>query len=242
MSIFPIGRKAKDQKALAAANTSGGTVTIRSKNRITNPVNPAKTLGRGSKVIVRNTPSLKIDKPTVTPGASHVNVTKQTSQIYKPGDFQGKVHDRPTTETLGRSMGENPSKTRLRMKAQGEGRTSYKTASGKEEYAGRIEKKTSYSTSISKDPDTKRMGGSQVINRKSIDVSNPVAPKKTLSGHTSFAIQRSSGVDKKGRSQNYNNVNMINKRGEKKTLIKIKTYTPGTKGRTGSTILPRKKY
>lgn len=243
MSIFPIGRKARDQKALSSANQAGGTVTIRSKNKISNPNNPGQTLGRGSQVIVRQTPSLKMDKPTITPGATHVHVNKQTSEKYTPGDFQEKVRDRQTTEALGKSLGEDPGKTRLRMKAQGEGKTSYK-AGGVDEYAGRMAKKTSYSTTVTKDPDTKKLGASHVVMKKSTDVI-PVAPvRKEGPGksHSSIAIQRSSGSDKHGRPQNYMSLNRTNKAGVKKSVFKVKTFTPGSKGRTGSTILPRRKY
>jgi hypothetical protein len=244
MPLFPIGRKAKDQKALAAANESGGTVTIRSKNKITNPKNPAQTLGRGSTVTIARNPQMQVDKPTTIPGKTHIAIIRGTRDQYTPGDFQGKIQDRPTTPELGKSLGEDPGKTKLRMDAQASGETSYTTSGGKKEYSGRIEKKPTISTTITRDPDKTKMGKARIVMNKTVEVTRtaPDANSSSNKGRSGIAIQRSSGSNKQGKPQNYMSLNRVNKAGEKKTLLKVKTFTPGTKSRTGSTIIPRKKY
>lgn len=233
MPIFPIGRKAKDRKDLAAANQQGGTVTIRSRNKITNPVNPSQTLGRGSKVTITKRPEYSRDSDTVTPGK--VNVTKTTRKEYTPGDMnEGRINDRRTTPELGKQLRENPAKTRTRIGAQDAGQTEY-LHKGKREYSGRYRDVDSYETS--KEPDKVTPGKIHVAMKKDVSVepmSTAPRPEKS-SGGIGVTIRRSAGSDKKGRPQNYLNVEM----GRKK-VFRIKDFTPGSKGRTGKSL--RKKF
>lgn len=240
MGIFPITRKGKDQQALAQANQTGGAVTIKSRNKIANPNNPGQTLGRGSQVIVKKSPTMSVASPVSTPGKVSVGVEHKTSSNFVPGDFQNKRHDRSTSVALGRSMGEDPAKTHARMDAQAGGKTSYTTASGKKEYAGRIEHtSTPHLKTESTGP-----GGSpgkstlKANSSTTVIASNPQSAKNR-GGHAGIALQRSAGENSQGHPQNYMSLNHVNKQGEKKTILKMKTFTPGTKGRTGSQAMKR---
>lgn len=228
--IFPIGRKAKDLRDLKNANASGGSVVIRSKNKIVNPSNPSQTLGRGSTVTIAKKPVVTMDKPTVTPGAKHTTVKKETTERYVPGDFQKQVHDRPTkgNEGVFKAMGESPKKTAQRDVAQSQKKVDYTTDSGKKEYSGRIAKSTTYTPTTTKDPDKVEQGKMRVAMKKTVDV-KPVAPaqsKKTGSsgGRSGLIIHRSAGTNNQGRPQNYKSLELGGKK-----LVKVRAYTPRTK-------------
>jgi hypothetical protein len=61
----------------------------------------------------------------------------RTTKTFIAGDLQGnKVNDRPTTPQVGKSLNENPAKTKARMDAQAAGKTEY-DFKGKKEYSGR---------------------------------------------------------------------------------------------------------
>lgn len=202
MPFPPIGRKAKDLRDLKNANASGGQVTIRSKNKITNPSNPSQTLGRGSTVTVTQRPVITQDKPKVTPGAKSTTVTRTDS--FVPGDMsENKRIDRPTTPELGKSFRENPAKTQQRIGAQAKKETSYTTPSGKKEYSGRI--KSTYEAKTTKAPDTIEAGKIRMSMKKNVDVV-PVAPDKpkaSSKGRSGIIIHRSAGTNNQGKPQNY---------------------------------------
>ncbi len=226
MPIFTIGRKAKDRRDLEAIQKTGGAMTIRSKNRIADPTNQGKTLGRGSVVTISKQPVVTQDKPT--PVRPTVSVKKETSSTYIPGDFQGKVQERHTGEHHVKELGENPAKVKLRMAAQQRGETEYTTPAGKKEYAGRIKTSTTYTPTVIKNKPTPGKIHMAMTNKTTV---KNVAPQDTKPaggrGRTGLVIHRSSGTNRKGKPQNYTSVELGGKK-----LIKFKRGTPGTGSRS----------
>lgn len=227
---FIIGRRAKDAQAMQQAQQTGGSVTIRSKNKIANPTSPGRTLPRGSQVTYTKTPTVTKAPDTVTPGKRSVTVSKTTRDVYHPGDMQGnKVHDRPTTMALGKSMREAPAKTSQRMSAQSEGKTQYTTPSGKTEYSGRIEKRHTYETKVTKEPDRMKIGKVSMGQKTTASVIQPAVKKPSDSrGHKGLIIHHSAGTNRQGKPQNFTSVELGGKK-----LMKFKRATPG-QGRSRS--------
>jgi len=139
MPVYPISRKAKDQKGLESIQ-GGGSYTVRSRNKVANPTKPTEMMTRGSVVSVK--PKSEVitkqgpPSPTTYRSAT-INVPKEK---FVAGDFQKGVKDRPTTMALGKQLKEDPAKTSARMDAQSKGQTAYPGRKGQSEYSGRIEK------------------------------------------------------------------------------------------------------
>lgn len=226
MSLFPIGRKAKDLRDLERAKKSGGSVTIRSKGKITNPTNPAQSLGRGSTVTYTKTPVMKKDPDTVIPGKHSVSVNKGERVIYQPGDFnQGKVHDRPTTPELGKSLGENPEKTSRRIESQKSGETDYDAGGGKREYSGRTIKKPTTEYTVTKSPDRTKIGNVSIGEKTDVTVEATASKSKSekSGGRSGLVTHVSAGTNRKGNPQNYRSFELGGKK-----LFRVPVHTPGS--------------
>lgn len=139
MPVYPISRKAKDQKGLESIQ-GGGSYTVRSRNKVANPTNPTKTLSRGSVVTVKPKSEVITKQGPPSPTTYRSATIDVPKSKFVAGDFQKGVKDRPTTMALGKQLNEDPKKTATRMDAQSKGQTSYPGRKGQSEYSGRIEK------------------------------------------------------------------------------------------------------
>lgn len=202
MPVYPITRKAKDEKGLSAIK-GGGAYTVRSRNKVANPTNPSQTLSRGSVVTVK--PKTETNTSPTTYKSVSIDVPKEK---FVAGDFQKSAKDRPTTMALGKQLKENPAKTVARMDAQSKGQTSYPGRKGQSEYSGRIEK--SFEKKEIKMPVP---GKSETITKNVTTVKSP-APKGSGGGQ--------GGVTKRG------HVEWLDRKSENKAF----TSKPNTGGRT----------
>ena len=181
MPVYPITRKAKDEKGLSAIK-GGGTYTVRSRNKVSHPTKPSQTLSRGSVVTVK--PKTETRTSPTTYKSVSIDVPKEK---FVAGDFQKSAKDRPTTMALGKQLKEHPAKTVARMDAQSKGQTSYPGRKGQSEYSGRIEK--SFEKKEIKMPVP---GKSETITRNVTSVKSPVGGTpagrggKTKRGHVEW--------------------------------------------------------
>lgn len=184
-----LSRKSKDEQGLESIK-GGGEYKIRSRDKVANPVNPSKTLSRGSVVSVK--PKTEVVKTPVAPTTTYKSTTIDVPKSkFVPGDYQNEVVDRPTTMELGRQLREDPKKTVTRMAAQALGETSYTGRNGQKEYSGRIEKsfdKKEIQFPVQSKPTYK----SETITRNVTSVKSPVGGTpagrggKTKRGHVEW--------------------------------------------------------
>jgi hypothetical protein len=129
-----LSRKAKDKRNIQFMKKrmdEGGSSSFVKKSNVPMEVSKGKYASKRGSTVSGST------KKVVTIEPSKMTVTTERKPgKYVAGDFQGKVHDRPTTMELGRSMKENPMKTQMRMDAQKRRQISY-SVNGKSEYSGR---------------------------------------------------------------------------------------------------------
>jgi len=204
-----LSRKSKDEKGLESIK-GGGEYKVRSRDKVANPVNPSKTLARGSVVSVK--PKSEVVKTPVSAPTTYKSTTIDVPKSkFVPGDFQKGVKDRPTTMALGKQLNEDPKKTAARMDAQSKGETSYTGRKGQSEYSGRIEK--SFEKKEIKMPVTaKPTYKSETVTKNVTSVKAPVGGAPAGRG----------GTTKRG------HVEWLDRKGENKAF----TSKPNTGGKT----------
>lgn len=205
-----LSRKSKDEKGLESIK-GGGEYRIRSRGKIANPVNPSKTLARGSVVSVK--PKTEVIKTPVSSPTTYKSTTIDVPKSkFIPGDFQKGVKDRPTTMALGKQLNEDPNKTSARMEAQAGGQTSYLGRKGQSEYSGRIEKSFDKKT-INVPVPAKPTFKTETVTRNVTSVKNP---------SVASAPAGRGGTTKRG------HVEWLDRKGENKAFTK----KPNTGGKT----------
>lgn len=204
-----LSRKSKDEQGLESIK-GGGEYRIRSRDKVANPVNPSKTLSRGSVVSVK--PKTEVVKTPVAPTTTYKSTTIDVPKAkFVAGDFQKGVKDRPTTMALGKQLNEDPKKTATRMDAQAKGETSYTGRKGQAEYSGRIDKgfeKKEIKIPVPGKPTYK----SEIVTRNVTSVKEPVKSAPVGRG----------GVTKRG------HVEWLDRKSENKAF----TSKPNTGGKT----------